>query len=284
MNFKTMLIAGLFAVVAALPLATAQNSAAQSSSANDSAAEKGVEKFRDMLNADPWANPGQLDVDRGETLWHTARGPKHVTMEGCDLGKGPGVVDGAFAELPRYFADAGRVMDVESRILWCMVKLQGFNKADLTKNPHPSSGQPVHDLGAMATYVASKSDGKEFHAKLDSPQGKAAVALGDAIFHHRSGPFDFGCISCHGEPGRRIRLQDLPQLAKPAGARQIMGQWPAYRASTTNVMTMQHRLVDCFWQMRLPRLAFGSDVSVALIAYLTHEAEGGKISAPGMKR
>ena len=58
------------------------------------------------------------------------RGPKNVSLEQCDLGKGPGKVDGAFAELPRYFADADRVMDVETRILWCMEKLQGFNAAD----------------------------------------------------------------------------------------------------------------------------------------------------------
>ncbi len=75
-------------------------------------------------------------------------GPKNVSLEQCDLGKGAGKVDGAFAELPRYFADADRVMDVETRILWCMEKLQGFNRADLVKRPHPGGGQPVKELGA----------------------------------------------------------------------------------------------------------------------------------------
>ena len=70
---------------------------------------------------------GTARSDRGEALWKTPRGPKNVSLEQCDLGKGPGKVDGAFAELPRYFADADRVMDVETRILWCMEKLQGFN-------------------------------------------------------------------------------------------------------------------------------------------------------------
>ena len=280
MNLRLTLWAAAIAAVAAV----ASASVATAQDANAAATEKGLEKFRQMMKADPWANPALLDVDRGEALWHTARGPNNVTLEQCDLGKGPGKVDGAFAELPRFFADAGRVMDVETRILWCMVHLQGFKQADLTKNPHPGGGQPVHELGAMATYVASKSDGMKFAAKLDAPQAKAAVALGDAIFHHRSGPFDFSCVSCHGDAGKRIRLQGLPQLTKPEGARAIMGEWPAYRVSTTNVMTMQHRLVDCFWQMRLPRLELGSDVSVALIAYLTKQAEGGEITAPGSKR
>src|SRR5262245_29706590 len=75
--------------------------------------DKEIERYRRMLKDDPWSNPGMLDVDRGESLWKTARGPKGVSLEGCDLGKGPGVVKGAFAELPRYFADADRVMDTE---------------------------------------------------------------------------------------------------------------------------------------------------------------------------
>src|SRR5215210_9436145 len=85
--------------------------------AQDAETEKAIEKYRAMLKEDPWSNPGFLDVDRGETLWATAAGPKKATLEQCDLGKGPGKVDGAFAELPHYFADADRVMDVETRIL-----------------------------------------------------------------------------------------------------------------------------------------------------------------------
>lgn len=246
--------------------------------------EKAIEKYRQMLKEDPWSNPGNLDVDRGEALWTTPAGPNKVSLEKCDLGKGPGVVDGAFAELPRYFADADRVMDLETRLMWCMEKLQGIKHADLVKNPYPAGGQPVKDLGAIAVYVASKSSGKRFAAKLDQPKEKQVVALGEAIFFRRQGPHDFACATCHGEAGKRIRLQGLPYLAQPEEAKQAVGTWPAYRVSTTQVMTMQHRLLDCYWQMRMPRLEIGSDVSVALIAYLVKNAEGGEISVPGLKR
>ncbi len=237
-----------------------------------------------MLKDDPWSNPGLLDADRGEALWTTQRGPNKVTLEKCDLGKGPGKVDGAFAELPRYFADAGRVMDVETRILWCMEKLQGFNHADLIKKPHPGGGQPVKELGAMATYVASKSSGMKYGAKLDDAKGQDAVALGGNLFFRRSGPFDFACATCHDAKGLRIRLQGLPYLSNPEEARQVVGEWPAYRVSTTHVMTMQHRLYDCYWQMRMPELELGSEASVALVSYLASQAKGGEIAAPGLKR
>jgi sulfur-oxidizing protein SoxA len=36
--------------------------------------------------------------------------------------------------------------------------------------------------------------------------------------------------------------------------------------------------------MRMPELELGSEVSVALIAYLTSQAAGGEITAPELKR
>ena len=274
MRLRRTLIAAACVAVAIPFIATAQ----------DADTEKGIEKYRQMLRKDPWTNPGLLDADRGEILWKTPRGPKNVSLEQCDLGKGPGKVDGAFAELPRYFADADRVMDLETRILWCMEKLQGFNRADLVKRPHPGGGQPIKELGAIATYVASKSSGLKFAAKAELPKEKDAIALGEVLFNRRSGPFDFACSTCHASSGLRIRLQGLPFLADPKEAREVIGQWPAYRVSSAHVMTMQHRLYDCFWQMRMPELQLGSELSVALIAYLVKMAEGGEISAPGLKR
>ena len=273
MHKALILLAACCAVLAAASMARAQDDT-----------EKAIEKYRQMLKEDPWSNPGLLDADRGEALWKTPAGPNKVSLEKCDLGKGPGVVDGAFAEMPRHFADADRVMDLETRLMWCMEKLQGAKHADLVKRPYPGGGQPVKDLGAIATYVASKSSGMKFAAKFDKPKEKDAVALGQAIFVRRQGPHDFACATCHADTGKRIRLQGLPYLVKPEEARQTIGQWPAYRVSSTHVMTMQHRLYDCYWQMRMPELEMGSDVSVALISYLVKSAEGGEISAPGLKR
>jgi sulfur-oxidizing protein SoxA len=271
---RALILAAACAVVAAPCAAVAQ----------DSETERGIEKYRQMLKEDPWSNPGLLDADRGEALWTTPRGPRNVSLEGCDLGKGAGKVDGAFAELPRYFPDAGSVMDAETRILWCMEKLQGFDRAALVKKPHPAGGQPVKELGAIATYVASRSNGMKFSARLDQVREKEAVALGEALFFRRSGPFDFACVTCHDAAGLRIRLQGLPQLSSREEARKVVGEWPAYRVSNTHVMTMQHRLYDCYWQMRMPELELGSEVSVALIAYLTSRAAGGEIASPGLKR
>lgn len=266
--------AAVLAVFASLPVA----------SQSDEETQRGLERYREMLREDPWSNPGLLDADRGEMLWQTAAGPNDVSLEECDLGLGPGVVDGAFAQLPRYFEDAGRVMDVETRIVWCMEEIQGIDMSDFLSRPHPGGGQPVREVGAIATWIANMSEGMTYELNTDDADLMQAVALGETLFKRRSGPFDFSCETCHAEAGQRIRLQELPHLTNPDEAREVVGDWPAYRVSSTHVMTMQHRLYDCYWQMRMPRLEFGSEASVALAAYLTATAEGGVIEAPSIKR
>jgi len=246
--------------------------------------ERGVERYRQMLKDDPWSNPGLLDADRGEALWRQKRGPRNASLEQCDLGKGPGKVEGAFAELPRYFRDADRVMDLEARLVWCIEKLQGFERADIVKRPYSKANQAGTELEALATYVAHKSNGHRFMPQLDHAKEREALAVGEALFFRRQGPMDFSCSTCHADSGRRIRLQGLPFLGKPEEARKVIGEWPAYRVSQGTVMTMQHRITDCFWQMRLPQIDYGSDVAVALTLYLVNQAKGGEITAPQIKR
>jgi sulfur-oxidizing protein SoxA len=104
------------------------------------------------------------------------------------------------------------------------------------------------------------------------------------MFFRRQGPMDFACATCHADAGKRIRLQGLPYLEKEAEAKKVIGEWPAYRVSNAHVMTMQHRIYDCFWQMRLPQVEMGSDITIALTSYLVSRANGGEISVPGLKR
>ena len=98
---------------------------------------------------------------KGEDLWKKKRGPKNASLEQCDLGKGPGVVKGAFVELPRYFADTARVQDLESRLLTCMETLQGLNPAEIAKTPFGKGEQ--NNMTALATWIAAESKGMKFN-------------------------------------------------------------------------------------------------------------------------
>ena len=91
--------------------------------AQDSKVADELAKYREAL-AD--GNPADLLEVKGESLWTEKRGPKNASLEQCDMGLGPGKLEGAYASLPKYFKDTNKVMDVESRLVHCMVTLQGF--------------------------------------------------------------------------------------------------------------------------------------------------------------
>ena len=239
-----------------------------------------IAKYRQQLQD---GNPAELWEARGEDLWKQKRGPRNVSLERCDLGKGAGAVKGAYAELPKYFADADRVMDLETRLVHCMVTLQGFTPAEATKLPF-GSGSNRSDFESLGAWITAESKGVPMNVTLSHPKEKAAYALGEKMFFFRGGPHDFACATCHAETGKRIRLQDLPNLTEKAGAQLAYTTWPAYRVSQGELRTFQWRLNDCFRQQRFPELKFTSEASVALTTFLARNANGAAFNAPAIKR
>lgn len=242
-------------------------------------ATQSIEEYRALL-AD--GNPAELFEAKGEELWKQKRGPKNASLEKCDLGKGPGVVKGAWVELPRYFSDVGRMQDVESRLVTCMSALQGFDAETLANTPY-GKGE-MANITAVATWIAGQSRGMSFALPQQHPQERKFYALGEKAFYYRAGPMDFSCASCHGEENKRIRLQDLPVLYKNPGDGLGMAAWPAYRVSNGQMWGMQLRLNDCLRLQRFPYPKFGSDVTTALAVYMGVNAKGAKSVAPALKR
>lgn len=247
------------------------------------ASEKEIERYRAMIS-DPMSNPGYLAVDRGEVLWKTARGTKNVSLEGCDLGLGAGKLVGAFAKMPRFFADADKVMDLEQRLLWCMQNIQGLDTKDVVARRFSGPGR-ASDMEDLVAFIANKSLGEKIDVQLKHPKEQEMAAVGEELFFRRGGVMDFSCATCHAEDGKRIRLQGLPNLSKPGKAPQeTMGTWPTYRVSQGALRTMQHRLWDCYRQQRWPVPEYASDTITALTVYLNKQALGGEINVPSIKR
>jgi sulfur-oxidizing protein SoxA len=243
-------------------------------------AQDEIAKYRAALQD---GNPAELWEARGEDLWKQKRGPKGASLEACDLGLGAGVVKGAYAQLPHYFADADRVMDLESRIVWCMVTLQGISEADAKRGVFGSPDRKS-DMEAYVAYVTSQSRGIRMNVALTHPKEQEAYRLGEKMFYFRGGTHDFACATCHSEDAKRIRLQDLPNLTTREGAQKAYTTWPAYRVSQGELRSFQWRLNDCFRQQRFPELLFGSDTSIALTMFLARNANGAAFDAPAIKR
>ena len=253
--------------------------ASASAQAQASAAE-GIARYREMLQD---GNPAELVVARGEELWKAKRGPKNVSLEQCDLGLGPGVLEGAYVQAPRYFADVGKVMDIEARIVHCMITLQGFRFEDLAKAPF-STEQRTPEVVSLVTYVAGQSRDMKIAAPQSNAQERDAYGLGEAIFYFRAGPWDFSCASCHGEDGKRIRTQNLPNFTNPRTAPRGFIGWPGYRMTGGVMHTLQWRMNDCFRQQRFPEPGYVSDTVTALLTFMAVNANGAVYKGPGIKR
>ena len=238
--------------------------------------EKGIDRYRELI-AD--GNPADLYEMEGEELWKRPAGPKNVSLETCDLGLGAGVVKGVYVSLPRYFADAGKVMDLEMRLAHCMKTIQGIEVKDskYNKDDHKK-------IIALATYVAAQSKGMPVAVPQGHAEEKRLYEVGKRVFFYRAGPYDFACATCHASDNTRIRLQGLPNLTKSEPAGKAFTSWPAYRVGNGQLWPMQKRINDCYRQQRFPEPVYGSEATVALQVYMGVNGKGVASLAPAIKR
>ena len=249
--------------------------------AQQKSAQDAINEYRQSLQD---GNPADLNAARGEGLWNAKRGGKSLA-ESCDIGLGVGKVKGAVAVLPKYFDDAKKVMDIESRLVHCMVTFQGAKREDFTaRTAFSGEGQRATMIEDLVAFVYDESRGMAIQVPQGHSAEKASYERGKQAFYFKGGPYDFSCASCHSEDGKRIRLQDLPNLTTPGPAQAAFSQWPAYRVSQGAVRTIQWRMYDCFRQQRFPEMQYLSQTSVDLITFMGVNANGGKMAAPAIKR
>ncbi|MGD9888773.1 MAG: sulfur oxidation c-type cytochrome SoxA [Halothiobacillaceae bacterium] len=235
-------------------------------------------------------NPGEFWVEDGKALFHKKRGPKNASLEKCDFGLGEGVLKGAFAQMPRYFKDTGRVETLEGRLVTCMTTLQGFKEDDILKPHYVNAGEEdsrVDELTQLTSYVAAQSNGMPFAIKLSNDAEKHSYELGKMTFFRRMGAMDLSCANCHGPEakGRTIRGVELPILTDTKSIGPIMAAFPAYVLKDANMRTPWWRNERCILAMRLPWLKTGSEIDAALTMFMGYQAsqDAAKIQIPGLK-
>lgn len=222
-------------------------------------------------------NPAYFVVDDGKALFEQRRGPNNASLEQCDFGKGPGVLDGAYVEMPRYFEDTGRVMDLETRLAHCMKTIQGF--------PDDAPALKARsEIRALMAYVAAQSNGYNWDPSMDHPMEKAMRDAGEVMFYRRSSTLDFSCNTCHGETGKRVRASVLPNMSIAKEWTKAVS-WPAKRVGRgSNVRSPYQRVRGCYWQMRKGQINRQSDAAIAMFSFWTDAARGEPAILPDLKR
>jgi sulfur-oxidizing protein SoxA len=138
-------------------------------------------------------------------------------------------------------------------------------------------------MEALAAWISAESRGLRLNLPQAMPKSARATRSASAPSSSAAGRWTFPA-SCHGEDGKRIRLQDLPNLTKNPGDGIGFAAWPAYRVSSGEMWSMQLRLNDCYRQQRFPYPGFASDVTIALGVYMGVNAKGAESIAPAIKR
>jgi sulfur-oxidizing protein SoxA len=217
------------------------------------------------MQADDFANPATLWVERGAALWQAPRGERGVSCAACH-GDAEKSMKGVAARYPAHVESLGRVVDIEQRINACVVANQ---KA-------PAFAWESQELLALTAYVAKKSHGAPVAVRIDGPAARA-YERGRHIYFERQGQLNLACTHCHDASWGRTLLADKVSQGQPV-------DWPAYRLEWQALGSLERRLRACYFGVRAEMPPFGADDLVALELYLAKRAQGLASMAPGVRR
>jgi len=216
------------------------------------------------MQADDFANPGMLWVDRGERLWKQASADG-ASCEGCH-GDAKASMRGVAARYPAYDASAARVLDLEARIDDCRVRRQKV--APLQRESD--------DMLALTAYVATQSRGLPASVSIAGP-ARATWDRGRDFYYARHGQMNMACAQCHEQHwGQRLYSEPLSQGHGNA--------FPAYKLEWQSMGSLQRRIRACLFGIRAQMPDYGAPELTDVELFLAWRGQGLALEAPGVRR
>ena len=216
------------------------------------------------LQADDFANPGFLWIDRGRDLFRSVQ-EANPSCASCHGDEGEGLM-GVAARYPAWDTQSAAVLNLEGRINACRERHQS----------QPALDHESDDLLALTAYVAHLSNGMPVSVEL-TPGLQPAHDAGETYFFTRRGQFNLACAQCHNDNwGKQLRGDTISQGHGNG--------FPAYRLEWQSLGSLHRRLQDCDTGVRAEPMPLGSDTYTALEVYLAVRASGLDIEAPGVRR
>jgi sulfur-oxidizing protein SoxA len=217
------------------------------------------------MQADEFANPGMLWVERGQKLWREPPAAGAKSCGGCH-GEAPQSMKGVATRYPRIDPGAARVVNLDDRINLCRQRQQG-------QTPYPYESDELLGLSAYVTY---QSRGMPMKIELDF-QNERAFERGRATYYRRVGQLNLACTHCHDRNWGRTLLRETMSQGHGTG-------FPAYRLEWQRLGSLQRRIRACYSGLRAAMPAQGSRELVELELYLAWRANGLPIEAPAVRR
>jgi L-cysteine S-thiosulfotransferase len=217
------------------------------------------------MQADTFANPGLLWIERGADLWKTPRakdGPSCAACHGDDGASMKGVA----ARYPRYSSQLRQVVNLEQRINACVIE-----------NQHATAFEwESRELLALSAFVARQSNGMPSQPDTQA-ESKVAYEHGRTLYFERQGQLNLACNHCHDDHWGKTLLAEKISQGHPV-------DWPAYRLEWQSLGSLSRRLRACYFGVRAEQPAYGSADLVALEMYLKRRAGSLTAAVPGVRR
>jgi sulfur-oxidizing protein SoxA len=215
------------------------------------------------LQADEFANPGMLWVERGEKLWREPAGKKSLACAGCHKDAD---MRGVAARYPRLDSRSGKLLNLESRINRCRAERMGAEPLRYESD----------ELLALTAYLARQSRGVPIAVSIEGP-ARAHFEAGRASYNLRRGQMNLACSHCHDANwGKRLLTETISQGHPNA--------YPAYRLEWQTMGSLERRIRACLSGIRAEMLPYGSQEYLDLELYLAWRAQGLPVEAPGVRR
>lgn len=216
------------------------------------------------MQDDDSANPGQLWVLEGETLWGRKTGTAGRACADCH-GDARVSMKGVAARHPSFGATQGRPITLDQRINVCR----------LDRQQAPGLAYESRELLALSAYVARQSRGVAIRPPIDA-RTRPFLEAGRATFERRQGQLNLSCSQCHDQyAGRRLAGNVVPQ-AHPTG-------YPLYRLEWQGLGSLERRLRNCLVGMRAEPYEYGAPELVDLELFLMWRARGMLMETPAVR-
>lgn len=216
------------------------------------------------MQKDDFENPAFLVVEQGEALWVKADGKEGKSCGSCHGAAAN--LRGAGATYPKVSKETGKLFNVEHQINYCRTE----------RMDAPAYGYASNEMYALSTLVMYQSRGLPMNV---SNEGAARPFFeeGERLYNTRRGQLNVACAHCHeNNSGNYIRA-DLLSEGRSNG-------FPLYRLKWAGVGTFDHRMQECYGQVRAETQPHGSEELAKLQLYVAWRSNGLLIEAPAVRR
>ena len=217
------------------------------------------------MQADDFANPGMLWVEKGEKMWHARAGAKEHACASCHA-DAKASMKGVAARYPAIDAKSKQLLNLEGRINQCRSRQQGA----------AALAYESEELLALTSYVAHQSRGMPLNVSI-AAAAQPHFEQGRVQYQRRIGQMNLACMHCHDwNAGKRLLAEPISQGHGNA--------YPAYRLEWQSAGSLHRRLRACYFGVRAAMPQPGSQELLDLELFLAWRAQGLAVETPGVRR